>query len=297
MKKVIRTLLFSVVMAIALSACGNEEVTHSSEYVGESQDIVDDSTEVVESVETEEAVSEAQQDVDEVVEDVVESEAVESVTENFTEEVIEEVVEEPFAFNAEYAMMKINRLLEAHTKLIDSGKMLEHHIQYDTEGLSTTCRDLTQFTTADGNAYKTFNAIAGTAIVYYNDYVNNNGDYYDFETWLNSQSDDMAIRNLIPGLEKDESDTKDILLCEAIGLIAYMKSFNPDAVIATNFVETKEYTISNIQSAYKMTIACEGVDEFEAIYDEAGNLLNIWPIAEDWDKYMTSFPNGDRGSN
>ena len=106
----------------------------------------------------------------------------------------------------------------------------------------------------------------------------------------------MSIRNMVPNLEKEgEFDTKDVLLLEAIGLIAYMKSC--ETVGATNFVETTDYTVSGIQSAYLMTIACNGVDELEAVFDAEGHLLNIWPIEEDWNKYMTSFPDGDMGAD
>lgn len=69
-----------------------------------------------------------------------------------------------------------------------------------------------------------------------------------------------------------------------------------DTVTVGDLIETTGYTVSGVESAYLMNVYCNGESEFEAVFDADENLLNIWPVDKDWNKYLTSFPDGDRGA-
>ena len=250
-KKTIATVL-TIVMAMSMVACGSKEDTTTN----------------------------------------VQTEKVEAVTESVEEEkteVSEDVTEVgEQSFTIEDGMTKVNRLMEAHQTLLRQDKELENAVQADTENLTGDhVISLISYTTADSKTIQTKSCIYATAIVYYNEYVNNNGEYYDFAEWLSSQANDMAIRSNVKGLDKDSIDnTNNVLLLEAIGVVAYLE--NCTSVTGTDVIESTDYTISGVQSAYIIPLDCDGDTSLTAVFDSDGNLLNICS-ADDWNNYMSSF--------
>ena len=267
-KKMIATLL-TFTMALSMVACGNAENT------GTSNDNA--------NVSTESAVAEVPETSAPTTESVVDTEAIVETEPEVADTRIED------------GMTKIERLFEAHDVLLSQGKVLENYVQHDTEGLTYVCFDLKQFTTADGIKYQRNTAIYATAIEYYDHYVNNNGEYYDLETWLSTQenSDAIASKYFILG---EDYETNNTLLFEAIGLIAYMKAC--ETVEPIELIETSEYVISGITSAYAIPLNCDDDVDLTAVFDADGRLLNICtPTDGSWDNYVTSFPNGVPGGN
>ena len=265
MKKRMIVILLTVTMTLLMTACGsidNSNVDVSEEYVV---------SEVPETtiLNTEEIVAEV------------------------TEIETETSTEEPFIFTIEYGMSKIDRLFEAHEVLLSQDKTLEDHVQYDTECLDTSCFDVVVETTADGLSYQIGGAIYTTAIDYYNHYVNENGEYYDFEEWLSKQENSQVLKDKYFSRD-DSSDTNNVLLLEAIGVIAYMKSC--ESIEPVELIETTDYLISGIPSAYAIPLNCDGDTGLTSVFDAEGNLLNIC-TEDNWNNYVTSFPDGDKGNN
>lgn len=273
MKKKVAILVVTC-MIFSMTACGKtKETAVISESEGEEV--------IVESTEDEKTVLEEQNVDEEVVEEAT------AEVEEFAEKAS---VKEEEGFTIDDGMAKIDRLLEAHEMLISQRKMLEDHVQIDTEALTSTCFSLDLVTTADGKPLQTSRAIWATGINYYNHYVNENGEYYDLQEWVASQADSDSIVKSIAGME-EESNTNKVLLFEAVGIIAYIKSC--ESVKPIELIETSEYTISGVQSAYAIPLDCDGDTALTAVFDSEGNLLNICtPEDGSWNKYMKSFPDG-----
>lgn len=222
--------------------------------------------------------------------DVSEENVVSEVPETTnTEEIVVETETEEVDTRLEDGMAKIDRLFQAHTDLLAPHKILPDSLQYDVESIQATCINDGQISAGDGKVFKAFNSIAATLINYYDNYVNNNGSYYDIGEWLKSQPDEETIMSSIQGLHQDSYNTNDILLMEAIGVIAYMK--NCETVVGTEVIDSTDYVISGVTSAYIIPLDCDDDTALTAVFDGEGNLLNICTPADgSWNNYISSFP-------
>lgn len=275
MKKRIIALAMATIMALTMIACGKEEVTNTS---NEANTTVESTTDVVETEPTN------------VVEETTEpTDTVETVTPET------EPVEEVFVFDLEYGMAKVNRLMEAYDTLMSQDKLFEDHLQLYTESLTGNKFNFGEFTTADGKVMQTGRQVYATTIIYYNNYVNNNMEYYDLTDWFSEQENEVSILSMIPNFESvEEYTTYDTLLLEAISLLAYMD--NCETIEGKEVVEYTDWTVSGIQTAYSIILVCDGEEMLEAVFDTEGHLLNIWPAIENFN-YVSSFPNGDMGAD
>ena len=117
--------------------------------------------------------------------------------------------------------------------------------------------------------------------------ANENGEYYDLQTWIAEQPNDQYLWDLYfadYGLE-DTYNTADILLFEAIGLMSYFEEYG---VTGIEMLDSTDYEVSHITSSYIIKLESNG-DSFIAIFDEENNLLNIIPENEEWNGYICSF--------
>ena len=179
-----------------------------------------------------------------------------------------------------------NRLEEGMTKvytLIDAyNDLLSQHKYAELGNLGLT--------TADGNEIQTVGGYYCVLSKYYFDYVNNGikyGEGYSDFNELAKQlpSEDEAKK--MYGMTND--DTNDVIMEEAAGVLPFLASC--EAVHGTDLVETTEYVMGDYTSAYAIPLDCDGNTGLTAVFDADGNLMNICS-SDDFDQYISSFPNG-----
>lgn len=188
------------------------------------------------------------------------------------------------------AMSKINKLLEARRVLLQQNKPIENCVQYDIENVSIKFDEFPgDCVTKDGYWITNNYAFYAVGAMYYYNYVNNNTGYYDLFDWISEQpSTDYILKTYKISKEYGRT-TNDLLMLEAIRLSAFLDNCKEIKMI--DLVETDKYTISGIKSSYIINLECDGIKGLFAVFDKNNNLLNICS-PDDWDYYISSFPNG-----
>jgi len=188
------------------------------------------------------------------------------------------------------AMSKIDKLLEARRVLLQQDYPIENCVQYDIENLSIKFFEFPgDCVTKDGNWITNNYAFYAVGATYYYNYVNNNTGYYDFFDWISEQPSTDYILKTYKISKEYGTDTNDLLMLEAIRVSAFLDNCKEIKII--DLVETDKYTISGIKSSYIINLECDGIKGLFAIFDKNDNLLNICS-PDDWDYYISSFPNG-----
>ena len=188
------------------------------------------------------------------------------------------------------AMSKINKLLEARRVLLQQNKAIGNCVQYDIENLSIKFVEFPGDCVTKDDYWITSNyAFYAVGAIYYYNYVNNNTGYYDFFDWISEQpSTDYILKTYKISKEYGRT-TNDLLMLEAIRLSAFLDNCKEIKII--DLVETDKYTISGIKSSYIINLECDGIKGLFGVFDKNDNLLNICST-DDWDYYISSFPNG-----
>ena len=188
------------------------------------------------------------------------------------------------------AISKINKLIEARRVLLQQNKPLGNCVQYDIENLSIKFVEFPGDCVTKDDYWITSNyAFYAVGATYYYNYVNNNIGYYDFFDWISEQpSTDYILKTYKISKEYGRT-TDDLLMLEAIRLAAFLD--NCEEIKMIDLVETDKYTISGIKSSYIINLECDGIKGLFAVFDKNDNLLNICS-SDDWDYYISSFPNG-----
>ena len=197
-----------------------------------------------------------------------------------TEEVVVETETEKVDTRLEDGMAKIDRLFRAHTELLAQNKLIENTLQSDVESLNCNLAYIEYCTTKDGKTLQTYESVYNIASIYYNNYINKNGEYYDIQTWISEQENSDVIGNAI---DLSSGETNTALLLEAIRVVGYLQYC--DSVVGTKVIDDTSYVISGITSAYIIPLDCDGDTSLVAVFGEDGSLLNIC-TPEDWDKFM-----------
>ena len=107
---------------------------------------------------------------------------------------------------------------------------------------------------------------------------------FAFEAFLPT---DKKEKELV--LQEIERETRTIIMYEAVGVLPFLASC--EAVHGTDLVETTEYVMGDYTSAYAIPLNCDGNTGLTAVFDADGNLMNICS-SDDFDQYISSFPNG-----
>ena len=110
---------------------------------------------------------------------------------------------------------------------------------------------------------------------YYNNYGNNNTGWYNIKDWvLKYENSDELMRDYYGHIAFEENyGSNSILMLEAASIARFLMLC--DTVTATGFIETNEYIVSGIESAYVMNLNCDGDTNLNAVFDKDGNMLTI----------------------
>ena len=253
MKKKFIVLTFVSVLSFALISCGSTVDNTTDTTSTKIEDISVKDTEVA-VVETEASVEEA---------------------------VTEEATEQPFVFTLDYGMEKVNMIKNAYNDLVanSTDKPVETAILHDYKNFLSGTYTGGDYKYSDGSYLSLWGEYA-TGNLYMNNYINNGTGYYDFSEWLNSQEDDKIMS--LCGMPEDGNanwTSDDVLMCGAFLAAEYLNSCTE---ITGELVESTDYTIAGIQSAYVINLTCDGKTGGSAVFDAEGYLLNIL-IADDSD--------------
>lgn len=265
MKKIVTVLAVATMLMSSLSACGKTEDTTTDKPAAEAS---------VETEQTSEAAG---------TETVAETEAVAATEENTEGE----------DNRLEDDMTKVYTLIDAYNDLLSQHKYAEDLLQADVESLDDAELGNLGLTTADGNEIQTLGGYYCVLSKYYFDYVNNGikyGDgYSDFSELAAQIPDENSIMEKYGFVYGGDNDTNGIILVEAIRVLPFLASC--EAVHGTDLVETTEYVMGDYTSAYAIPLDCDGNTGLTAVFDADGNLMNICS-SDDFDQYISSFPNG-----
>ena len=265
MKKIVTVLAVATMLMSSLSACGKTEDTTTDKPAAEAS---------VETEQTSEAAG---------TETVAETEAVAATEENTEGE----------DNRLEEGMTKVYTLIDAYNDLLSQHKYAEDLLQADLETEDDAELGNLRLTTADGNEIQTVFGYYSVLITYYFDYVNNGikyGDgYSDFSELAAQLPDENSIKSKYGFVDEGESKTNKVIMFEAVGVLPFLASC--EAVHGTDLVETTEYVMGDYTSAYAIPLNCDGNTGLTAVFDADGNLMNICS-SDDFDQYISSFPNG-----
>ncbi len=275
MKK-LSTFLAAVVLLASIAGCGKTQTP------------VPESTAAASVAESDAAASSVASEAESgEKESAVESTAEASAEESSAESAASEESDSLETKRYTEGMNKVNKLIEAYNVLLSQHKLVEDEIQNDTENLTVNSGQLAVYT-MDGKPIQTQLGIYGVAVNYYNDYVNNGSEYYDFETWISQQADDAALMDIFKYDGRQTWNPNDFYLLEAVGVLCYLNQCNE--INGLEVVETNEYEISGITSAYVIPLNCDGNEQLTAVFDENDNLINICSD-DNFDQYLSSFSN------
>ena len=265
MKKIVTVLAVATMLMSSLSACGKTEDTTTDKPAAEA------------SVETEQT-SEAGG-----TESVAETEAVAATEENTEGE----------DNRLEEGMTKVYTLIDAYNDLLSQHKYAEDLLQADLETEDDAELGNLGLATADGNEIQTVFGYYSVLITYYYDYVNNGikyGDgYSDFSELAAQLPDEKSVMAKYGFVDEGNNSENGIIMAEAVRVLPFLASC--EAVRGTDLVETTEYVMGDYTSAYAIPLNCDGNTGLTAVFDADGNLMNICS-SDDFDQYISSFPNG-----
>lgn len=305
MKKLLSSILCLAICCTVLCACGDSkdkdtnQTTSAQTTTEETTTEKNDDTTVESSDETEttetttepttdEETTQETENAEEASEESDEEKVSEDTQEQTSEETSVENSEEPIeedSFDKEEAVAKIDKLIEAHDVLLDQNDEFVNDLLYGAETLSAE-RD-PDIETSDGINIKGKEVDTVIVINYFYDYINNDGGYYDLKNYIQTHTyKEINEKYLFSGHCNFWST--EVILKEAIGLIPYMKQ--SDNIEYGDLVEENEITMEHADVAYSMTIKCDDHGgDFIAVYDIKGNLLNVFPIDDNWDNYVFTF--------
>ena len=245
MKKKFFALTLASILSLSLISCGSTTNTTSDTANSKKEETTVKDTEVA------------------VVE--TETQAEEAVT--------EEATEQPFVFTLDYGMEKVNMIKNAYNDLVanSTDKPVETAIIHDYKNFISGTYTGGDYQYPDGTYISKWGEYAAGAL-YMNNYINNGTGYYDFSEWLNSQEDNKIIS--LCGMPEDGKggDSNDILMEGAFLAAEYLNSCTE---ITGELVESTDYTIAGIQSAYVINLTCDGKTGGTAVFDADGHLLNL----------------------
>jgi len=249
MKKKFFAILFASVMTISLVACSGNDVATSKEEV---------------------VVEESEQNLEE---EVVEAEE---------PEIIEEVVEEPKDTRMEDGVAKVYKVVDAYKDILEHDHELDLSLQNDVEKMLADTFYLEGYNFQNGKDFFYGYGIYSTLMNYYYQYVNNDSGYFSIADWISQQPDeDTVIKMYIDG---EPESTNDMMMFEAICVAKFL--LECESVEGKELIETTEYNVSGVQSAYTITLNCDGNEDLVAVFDVDNNLLNI-RTTDEWEYTYT----------
>lgn len=276
MKRKLAMICIISTLAFSLTACGN------------STDATTPATNETEETSTEEVAT------------TEESAANITSTEKSTPEPVEKQTPEPTEepkneFTKDIAEAKVAELFNARNELFANGKVdtdLNFLVAAETLSGGT---ELTGIATSDAiNTDEKAEVKWATVANYFYDYINNNSGYYNLGEYLTSHTYDEIIDRYFSKLRNESVDTDNVVMLEAPGVLPYLLE-NLDNLSFGDLISGEECTaapVSDVDVYYEIPILINGEKcGVTAVFDEAGNLLNLITVDEDgWtdDNYRDS---------
>lgn len=176
-------------------------------------------------------------------------------------------------------MDKVNKVMNAWTDLITNHtNTYTSALQVDIENLEFESQFYAvenKICTKDRYVPLSESATYSIICAYYYNYVNNNTGWYNIKNWVfQYENSDELMKPYYDGIAfEDNYNTNDILMLEAGSVARFLMLC--DNITATGFIETNEYIVSGIESAYVMNLNCDGDTNLNAVFDKDGNMLTI----------------------
>lgn len=191
---------------------------------------------------------------------------------------------------------KFQRLNDAYWEMQDG---TNHHGALFLEVTQNNCEMLTsnydiekgelEMYTADGNRLSTTNGVDTVLEYYYYNKINNNSEWYDISEWVSQfATEDDMIKQFSYFLGEADSNT-DFMN----GVVMYASTISKDGNVTFGEADydIDHYKFSNgVVAAYTMPIIIDGNDYgLDAVFDEEGNLINIWDFDTNGDYSFQRF--------
>lgn len=265
MKK--KVIIVTVVLAFILTACGSSTGVETPEPV-------EDSTVAEQSVENETA---------EVVEELVTEPSIANEEENRDKAEVEE--EKPVfeGLTEEWALEKLGLAKTAYKELTDHmDKPAESNALYcfftnQVYSMDLKTKDgIILVTDSKDNVHISGGIYEGVCTYYFDNFINNGGEYFDFADFISSHTlEEIDIYDISKNLACDTDDNymRGLILCESLYGNLSVKN-----IVNDNFEKTEIKMPNNeiMQVAYQCDIFMEDKDTgLKMWFDENGNLLNI----------------------
>lgn len=214
-------------------------------------------------------------------------------------------------FDEKDAMYRIDRLLMAYKDLILSNKETEYNLLDRVEKLDfmgtiiPKTKDGIELNItveeADDPERKMGPGVTSWCVVtnYFYNYVNNNGEYYDFADYIESHTYDEIQHETLSDEDVEKFNfrtTNESIMSEAVGVALYLyeaKSIEIGEIYDKENLTMGVTSMNDTEVAYEATILVDG--EFTgltALYDEHGKMLNI-ASDDNFDSYIPTFNEGE----
>lgn len=249
-----------------LTACGSSE---SNTVTGQTQEPV---SEVVEEKSSDEEVT---------VEDVI--------SENVTEEVTTEVEEERPVFEGlteEWALEKLGLAKTAYKELTDHmDKPAESNALYCfftnqaySMDLKTKDEIIISTDTKD-KVITSCNIYEGVCTYYFDNFVNNNGEYFDFADYISSHTlDEICMfapnKEISEATNTNDSYLRNMIWCESLFGTLSVRNISNEVTVECKTIRMPNNEME--EAIYQCDIFMEDKDTgLKMLFDKDGNLLNI----------------------
>lgn len=251
MKKKLVALLFVGVLSLSLIACGGNSDT------------------------TQDTASQATEDTKTVEDTASETENTETVGDEDT--TVEASGEQEAAFTLEDGLKKVNTVKAAYNDLTanSADKEIETAVLTDYKNFisGTFSGDDIWIQYASGENLMTSKTELAIGALYMDNYINQGTGYYDFATWLENQDESTMLSHCgLTELSSDRQNSDDLLM---VGTFLAAEFLGGCSDISGELVQSSEYTIAGVPSAYVIKLTCDGKTGGTAVFDADGNFLNI----------------------
>lgn len=212
-------------------------------------------------------------------------------------------------FDEKDAMYRIDRLLMAYKDLILSNKETEYNLLDRAEKLDhmgtiiPKTKDGIELnvTTEEADERKVGPGAAAWCVVrnYFYNYVNNNGEYYDFADYIENHTYDEILHEVNSDSDLERfyhGNTNEFIMAETLGVTLYL--YEAKSIEIGEIYDKENFTMgitsmNDTEVAYEATILVDG--EFTgltALYDENGKMLNI-TSNDDFNSWTFTFEEGE----
>lgn len=286
MKQKLVLFVTSMTLALSMSACGQTEASMAENGVSENVSVTADSEEAVEEATTELSVCEKNGHT------WIEA----TFSTPKTCSVCGETEGEPKNVAAN-AVEKFQLLNDVYGDILDRNndhsslflKVTQHNFEMFTLDYDIENGELEMYT-ADGNRLSIGYGVFSVLLSYYDNRINNNEDWYDIAKWVSQFETENKMAEQIFDISADHIDTNETFM----GGVSWYAStiLKADEItFGEPEYEIDHYEFPNgVVAYYTMPIIIDGNDYgLDAVFDEDGNLINVWDFDTNGDYSFRKF--------